>query len=135
MELLKEECFPIQNQTDIALARKVVRLWATEASFSLLDQTKVITAASELARNTLVYGGGGEMKIALLKNDVFRSGLRLVFADHGPGILNVSLALTDGFSTGGSMGKGLPGTRRLMSEFNLETEIGKGTCVTVIKWN
>jgi serine/threonine-protein kinase RsbT len=134
MELLKQECFPIKNQNDIALARKVVRLWATEATFSLLDQTKVITAASELARNTLVYGGGGEMKIALLKNDVLRSGLRLVFEDQGPGIVNVELALTDGFSTVGSLGKGLPGTKRLMSEFNLETGMGKGTCVTVIKW-
>ena len=134
MQLLKEECFPIKTQNDIAIARKVVRLWATEASFGLLDQTKVTTAASELARNTLQYGGGGVMRIALVKGDTLRSGLQLIFEDQGPGILNVPLALTDGYTTGGGMGKGLSGSRRLMSEFFLETELGKGTRVTVIKW-
>jgi serine/threonine-protein kinase RsbT len=134
MELLKEDRLPIRAQTDIVLARQKVRLFALEAGFTLIDQTKVITAASELARNTLEHGGGGDMEIAILKNDSNRRGVRLVFSDHGPGIENIELALTDGFSTGHGMGMGLSGSKRLMNEFNLDTKPGEGTCVTVTKW-
>jgi serine/threonine-protein kinase RsbT len=135
MELVKEERVPIKLQTDIVLARQKVRAFALEAGFKLIDQTKVITAASELARNTLEYGGGGEMEIAIVKNEAERTGVRLVFWDEGPGIDNVELALTDGYTSGKGMGMGLSGSKRLMNEFNLETTPGKGTRVTVTKWS
>ncbi len=134
MTLMKEDRLPIVHQTDITFARKKVREWALEVGFGIVDQTKIVTAASELARNTLIYGGGGEMEIALLKNDNEKPGIRLIFADQGPGIADVKLALTDGFTSGGGMGLGLSGSKRLMNEFDLETQIGKGTRVTVIKW-
>lgn len=134
MLLTKSEKFPIRNQNDIVVARQKVRTWATELGFGLIDQTKVVTAASELARNTLDYGGGGEMELAALKNDMQKPGLRLVFEDQGPGIPNVDLALTDGYTSGGGLGMGLSGSRRLMNEFKLETEVGKGTRVTITKW-
>ena len=134
MQELKQDRLNIKVPNDIVLARKEVRTWAIEAGFSLLDQTKVITAASELARNTLDYGGGGEMEIVLLEGELARKGLKLVFEDKGPGIANVELALTDGFTSGGGLGMGLSGSKRLMNEFSLETEPGKGTRVTIIKW-
>ena len=134
MLLTKSERFPIRNQNDIVVVRQKVRIWATEMGFGLIDQTKVVTAASELARNTLDYGGGGEMELAALKNDNQKPGLRLVFEDQGPGIPNVDLALTDGYTSGGGLGMGLSGSRRLMNEFKLETEVGKGTRVTITKW-
>jgi serine/threonine-protein kinase RsbT len=134
MELLAQDLLPIVAQKDIVLARQLVRTWAARAGFSLVDQTKVITAASELARNTLEYGGGGHMEIALLENEKKRPGLRLVFKDEGPGINDVALALTDGYTSGRGLGMGLSGSKRLMNEFNLDTTPGKGTCVTVIKW-
>lgn len=104
-----------------------------ESGFSLIDQTKVITAASELARNTLDYGGGGALHLDVLQ-DGGRKGVRLSFEDHGPGIPNIDLALTDGYTTGGGLGMGLSGAKRLMSEFHIESEVGKGTRVTVVKW-
>jgi serine/threonine-protein kinase RsbT len=134
MELLKQERFQIRTQQDIVIARQKVRSWAIEVGFSIVDQTKVVTAASELARNTLEYGGGGEMDIGLVKNDSNRDGLKIVFEDQGPGIKDVNLALKDGYTTGTGMGLGLSGSKRLMNEFNLETTVGKGTRVTVIKW-
>jgi serine/threonine-protein kinase RsbT len=134
MEVLKQDSFPIKVQQDVVLVRQKVRLFAVEAGFSLVDQTKVITAASELARNILDYGGGGEVKLALVKNERSKAGVQLIFEDQGPGIENVELALTDGYTTGGGLGMGLSGSKRLMNEFNLETEKGKGTRVTVTKW-
>ena len=134
MELVKIERLPILTDKDIACARKKVREWSLEVGFGLVDQTKVTTAASELARNTMQHGGGGEMEIAVVSNEASRLGLRLVFSDKGPGIVDIKLALTDGYTTGGGMGLGLSGSKRLMNEFNLETELGKGTRVTVIKW-
>ena len=134
MELIKSDRLPLVTDQDIVLARKKVREWSVEVGFGLVDQTKVTTAASELARNTMQHGHGGEMEIAVVKNESFRSGLRLVFEDHGPGIIDIKLALTDGYTTGSGMGLGLSGSKRLMNEFNLETEPGKGTRVTVIKW-
>lgn len=134
MELVKIERLPILTNKDIVCARKKVREWSLEVGFGLVDQTKVTTAASELARNTMQHGGGGEMEIAVVANEASKSGLRLVFSDNGPGIVDIKLALTDGYTTGGGMGLGLSGSKRLMNEFNLETELGKGTRVTVIKW-
>ena len=134
MELLKQAKIAIRASTDIVAARQIVRKWAIEVGFSLIDQTKVITAASELARNTLEYGTGGDMEIALLTDGISRQGLRMIFEDNGPGIENVELALTDGYSSGVGLGMGLSGSKRLMNEFSLDTEIGKGTRVTITKW-
>lgn len=134
MQVLKHERLPIRAQNDIVVIRQRVRNWATEIGLGLIDQTKVVTAASELARNTLEYGGGGELELAALKSEANRPGLRLMFEDHGPGIADVNLALTDGYTTGGGLGMGLSGSKRLMNEFKIETELGKGTRVTITKW-
>lgn len=129
----KVETRPIQSQADIVLVRQAVRGWAIEAGFGLVDQTKVITAASELARNTLDYGKGGTLKLERL-SDGIKQGIRLTFEDHGPGIADLKLALTDGYTTGGGLGMGLSGARRLVSEFDIESQPGQGTRVTIVKW-
>lgn len=123
----------IQSSADVVLVRQSVRQWAVELRFSLVDQTKIVTAASELARNTLDYGGGGIVKLEALQEGI-RRGLRLSFEDKGPGISDIDLALKDGFTTGSGLGLGLSGTKRLVNEFNIVSEVGKGTCVTIIKW-
>lgn len=130
----KPEKFPVRAGSDIVIIRKVVREKAIEIGLGLVDQTKVVTAASELARNTLEYGGGGEVEIETLKNENHRPGLRLTFEDQGPGIADLDLALTDGFTTGGGLGLGLSGSKRLMSDLKIETEVGKGTRVVATKW-
>lgn len=134
MQIEKSDKLPIRAPNDIVIVRQRVRVWAIEIGLGIIDQTKVVTAASELARNTLEYGGGGELELSVLKSDLLKPGLSLSFVDQGPGIPNVDLALTDGYTTGGGLGMGLSGARRLMSEFTLETEVGKGTRVTVVKW-
>jgi serine/threonine-protein kinase RsbT len=123
----------IQSSADVVLVRQAVRQLAVELRFSLIDQTKIVTAASELARNTLDYGGGGMVKLEALQEGI-RRGLRLTFEDKGPGIPDIELALKDGFTTGGGLGMGLSGTKRLVNEFNIVSEVGKGTCVTITKW-
>lgn len=123
----------IQSSADVVLVRQAVRQLAVELRFSLIDQTKIVTAASELARNTLDYGGGGMVKLEALQEGI-RLGLRLTFEDKGPGIPDIELALKDGFTTGGGLGMGLSGTKRLVNEFNIVSEVGKGTCVTITKW-
>jgi serine/threonine-protein kinase RsbT len=123
----------IQSSADVVLVRQSVRQWAVELRFSLVDQTKIVTAASELARNTLDYGGGGTVKLEALQEGI-RRGLRLTFEDNGPGIPDIALALKDGFTTGSGLGLGLSGTKRLVNEFNIVSEVGKGTCVTITKW-
>jgi serine/threonine-protein kinase RsbT len=110
-----------------------VRVRAVELGFKLVDQTKIVTAASELARNTLIYGNGGTMEMASLR-DGPRKGLRLIFVDQGPGIPDVSLALRDGYTSGTGLGMGLGGAKRLVSEFEIESRVGEGTRVTVTKW-
>lgn len=129
----RHEVVQIRASTDISRVRQVVRVWATELGFSLVDQTKVVTAASELARNTLVYGGGGTMLMEALQNGR-RCGLRLTFEDQGPGIPDVNLALTDGYTTGAGLGLGLGGARRLSNEFQIESRVGEGTRVTIVRW-
>ncbi len=124
---------PIRSSQDLVLVRQAVRTWAAELKFSLVEQTKVVTAASELARNTLDYGKGGEVTLEVLA-DGLRRGLRLSFADKGPGIPDIELALRDGYTSGGGMGLGLGGAKRLMSEFTIETKVGEGTRVTVTRW-
>jgi serine/threonine-protein kinase RsbT len=110
-----------------------VRQFAVKQGFSLVDQTKIVTAASELARNTLDYGGGGTVKLEALQDGI-RQGLRLTFEDEGPGIPDIELALKDGYTTGSGLGMGLSGTKRLVNEFNIVSHVGKGTCVTITKW-
>lgn len=129
----KTEVLPIKNSSDVVFVRQRVRVWATELKLSLVDQTKIVTAASELGRNTLEHGGGGELEIAEVVNGV-RRGIRLTFSDKGPGIEDVKLALTDGYTSKQGMGLGLGGSKRLMNEFEIKTAPGNGTTVTVIRW-
>jgi serine/threonine-protein kinase RsbT len=123
----------IAGDEDVVRVRQLVRAHAVAAKLSLVDQTKLVTAASELARNTLVYGGGGEAAVETIDNGA-RRGVRIVFSDDGPGIADVELALTDGYTSGGGLGLGLGGARRLVDEFKLDTAPGTGTTVSVTKW-
>jgi serine/threonine-protein kinase RsbT len=125
---------PIATEADIVQIRQVVRMIAVAARLSLVDQTKMVTAASELARNTLVHGGGGSMKIEIVGNGL-RRGVRAVFTDAGPGIADVDLALTDGWSSGAGLGLGLSGSRRLVDDFVIESSPDVGTTVCVVKWS
>lgn len=129
----KSETKPIYSQADIVYVRQAVRDWAIQLKFSIVDQTKIITAASELARNTYEYGKGGTMTMEML-TDGLKKGLRLIFADKGPGIENLDLALTDGFTTGGGLGMGLSGARRLVNQFDIQSKPGEGTTITITKW-
>jgi serine/threonine-protein kinase RsbT len=124
---------PIRSAGDVVLVRQAVRQWAVSQGLGLVDQTKIVTAASELARNTLDYGGGGIVRLEALQEGA-RRGLRLSFEDEGPGIPDLALALTDGYTTGGGLGLGLSGSRRLVNEFDLWSEPGKGTRVTITRW-
>ncbi|WP_427912399.1 anti-sigma regulatory factor [Ramlibacter sp. MMS24-I3-19] len=124
---------PLRSEADIVASRQVVRQLAVSLKFSLVDQTKMITAASELSRNTLVHGGGGEMRWSVIE-DGLKRGLKLQFQDEGPGIPDLNLALTDGWTSGGGMGLGLPGSKRLVHEFDLRSAPGQGTCVTITRW-
>lgn len=133
MTVLKSDILPVRSEMDVVQVRQVVRAWAAELAFGLVDQTKVVTAASELARNTLRHGGGGEMRIDAL-NDGAKRGVRLTFADKGPGIADIAMAMRDGFTTGGGLGMGLPGTKRLVNEFDIASQAGEGTTVTIVKW-
>jgi len=133
MRVLNREVMPLKTSSDVVMARQKVRLWAVDLKFSLVDQTKLVTAASELARNALDHGKGGSMTIESLSNGS-KSGLRLFFEDQGPGIPDIEQALKDGFTTGSGMGLGLGGSKRLVNEFSIESEVGKGTRISVIRW-
>jgi serine/threonine-protein kinase RsbT len=133
MPVLKTDTLPIRSDADVVAVRQAVRNWAVELKFGLVDQTKMVTAASELARNTLDYGGGGTVLLEVVE-DGGRRGLRLTFEDHGPGIPDVDQALRDGFTTGGGMGLGLGGAKRLTHEFAIQTQAGVGTRVTITRW-
>jgi serine/threonine-protein kinase RsbT len=133
MNVLKRDTQPLRNSNDVVLARQKVRQWAIELRFSLVDQTKLVTAASELARNALDHGKGGAMTMESVANGS-KAGLRLTFEDQGPGIPDIQQALKDGFTTGSGMGLGLGGSKRLVNEFSIESEVDKGTKVTVIRW-
>jgi serine/threonine-protein kinase RsbT len=126
---------PIDAGDDVVRVRQLVRAAAAAAGMSLVDQTKVITAASELARNTLVHGGGGRARIERVTSPGGRAGVRVAFTDEGPGIADLNLALTDGWTTGGGLGLGLSGAKRLVDDFELATEPGVGTSVAVTKWS
>ena len=133
MAVLKHEVHSIRADEDVVAARRLVRELSLLVGFSLVDQTKVVTAASELARNLLQHGGGGTMTAEAL-NDDRRRGVRLVFEDQGPGIPDIALALRDGYTSGGGMGIGLPGAKRLVNEFDLASAPGEGTSVTIVRW-
>lgn len=133
MNVEKSEAVHIATQDDVVRVRQVVRAQAIAAGFSLVDQTKVVTAASEIARNTVIHGGGGRMNLDVVKH-AGRTGLRLEFADQGPGIPDITRAMVDGFSTAGGLGLGLSGAKRLSNEFDITTAPGKGTVVTLVRW-
>ncbi len=133
MTEVKSEQLPLQSSSDVVVARQRVRQFATELRFSLVDQTKLVTAASELARNALDHGRGGQMRIEVL-NGLARTGLKLTFEDNGPGIPDIEVALKDGYTTGSGMGLGLGGSKRLVNEFFIESKVGQGTKVTVVRW-
>ena len=123
----------VTSDQDVVRVRQLVRTEAVAAKLSLVDQTKIVTAASELARNTLVYGGGGTVEVSQVDSGR-RKGVRIVFADRGPGIADLDLAFTDGYTTGGGLGLGLSGARRLVDEFDITTAVGEGTSIAVTKW-
>ncbi len=127
------DALELRVENDIVACRQEVRRIAQTLHFSLVDQTRLITAASELARNTLVYGGGGRMRWTIVKRDA-RTGLQLDFEDRGPGIPDLALALTDGWTSGGGMGLGLSGSKRLVHDFAIRSVVGEGTCVTITRW-
>jgi len=133
MQVLKAESLQVRSAEDIVIVRQAVRRESIGLGFGLVDQTKFVTAASELARNTLDHGGGGSVQIEVLRNGI-KSGIRLVFEDQGPGIANISLAMTDGYTSGNGMGLGLSGAKRLSHEFEIDSAPGKGTRIAIIRW-
>jgi serine/threonine-protein kinase RsbT len=126
---------PIRTGDDVVRVRQQVRVVAAKSGLSLVDQTKVVTAASELARNALVHGGGGLARVDVVTSALGRNGIRVGFTDDGPGIADIDLALTDGWSSGDGLGLGLSGARRLVDEFELTSKPGSGTSVVVVKWS
>ena len=133
MPAVREETIDVRSDEDVVRVRQITRQWALDLGFSLIDQTKIVTAASELARNTVIYGGGGITRFEALHEGP-RRGLRLVFQDKGPGIPDVAQALRDGFTTGSGLGLGLGGARRLASEFDIASVPGQGTTVRITRW-
>jgi serine/threonine-protein kinase RsbT len=133
LEVVKDETLQLKATEDIVRVRQTARAWAVAIGFSLVDQTKIVTATSELARNTIEHGRGGSVRLRSVVNGA-RKGLRLDFVDSGPGIANIELALRDGYTTGTGLGLGLSGSRRLVNEFEIESEVGKGTRVSVTRW-
>ena len=129
----KNETHPITTSNDVVRVRQIARASAIELKFSLVDQTKFVTATSELARNTLEHGGGGSMTLEIVENGP-RKGIKLTFRDNGPGIPDIELALRDGYTSAGGMGLGLSGSKRLVNEFEITSEVGRGTTVTVTRW-
>ncbi len=132
MAVVRSETLPVASEPDVVVARRRVREVASETGLSLVDQTKLVTAASELARNTLIHGGGGTMQLECLNGP--RVGIRLTFSDNGPGIADVEMALRDGFTTGTGLGLGLGGSKRLVNEFEIESKAGQGTRIAITRW-
>ena len=130
---IRSEVLPVRTQEDVVQVRQRVRAIATEEGFKLVDQTKIVTAASEIARNTFIYGGGGTARVETVENNG-RRGIRVVFEDSGPGIADLDLAMKDGYTTGGGLGLGLSGARRLSNDFELRSQPGEGTLVAITRW-
>jgi len=133
MQIETAEDMPLHSSDDVVRVRQAVRAHAVAAGFSLVDQTKIVTAASEVGRNTVDYGGGGTLRIEVLR-DGQRKGVRLTFTDQGPGITDLALAMKDGYSTGNGLGLGLSGAKRLCNEFDIKSTPGQGTTVTLGRW-
>ena len=133
MVMVKDETMPIRTSEDVVRVRQLARELASAQGLSLVDQTKIVTAASELARNTLDHGGGGTVRLEALNSEA-RRGVRLTFEDRGPGIPDIELALKDGYTTGGGLGLGLSGAKRLSNEFELYSRVGEGTRVAITRW-
>ena len=133
MAILRSESIELKAEMDMLRARQAVRTCALELGFKLIDQTKIVTAASELARNTLIYGKGGTMHLEAI-HDGLRKGIRLIFEDQGPGIPDIQRALQDGYTSGSGMGMGLGGSRRLVTDFEIQSKVGEGTRITIAKW-
>ena len=131
--VFKKVELPLTAQEDVVTVRQGVRSLAVEIGLTIIDQTKIVTAASELARNTVVHGKGGKATLEILKEGA-KQGLRLTFEDQGPGIADVERAMQDGYTSGTGLGLGLGGSKRLCSEFSIQTQVGVGTCVTVTRW-
>jgi serine/threonine-protein kinase RsbT len=134
MSPLRSETLPLRTDEDILRVRQTVRAWMVELAFNLVEQTMMVTATSELARNTVVYGGGGSARLELLAG-CDRQGIRIIFEDQGSGIADIEQALKDGYTTGVGLGLGLGGSKRLVNDFDIWSEIGKGTRVTITKWH
>jgi|SRR5579871_1191598 len=133
MQVEKEKRFALASSEDVVIIRQAVRQWAAELGFGLVDQTKLVTAASELARNTVIYGGGGSGSLEAIR-DLTRRGLRVTFDDNGPGIADIEQAMKDGFTSGSGLGLGLGGAKRLTDEFGIQSHVGQGTRVWFIRW-
>jgi serine/threonine-protein kinase RsbT len=133
MIVLRDDTLPIRTSDDVVRVRQETRTRAVEIGLGLVDQTKIVTAASELARNTLDYGGGGTARLQIVQTGV-RKGLKLTFEDKGPGIPDLELALKDGYTTGNGLGLGLSGAKRLSNDFELESKVGEGTRVSITRW-
>ncbi|MCQ4287583.1 ATP-binding protein [Pseudomonas stutzeri] len=133
MTVRESGSLPVRIEQDVVLARQAVRRIAQDCGMRLIDQTKLVTAVSELARNTVVYGGGGDMDWAVIEQSA-RTGIRLTFRDEGPGIADIKLAMTDGWTSGGGLGLGLTGAKRLVDEFELESTPGIGTRISIVRW-
>ncbi len=134
MQVTKSETLPIETEIDVVAVRRKVKTWSVDLRFSMLDQTKMLTAASELSRNTLIHGGGGAATLEIL-DDGGKRGLRIRFVDTGGGIPDVQLAMTDGYTSKNGLGLGLSGSKRLVTDFELQTKVGEGTTVTITRWN
>ena len=135
MNVIRSEARELHTFGDVVQARQTVRAWMVDLGFGLVDQTKMVTAASELARNTLVHGGGGTVRVEAVTSSNGKGGIRVGFTDDGPGIGDIDLALTDGWTSGDGLGLGLSGARRLVDEFELTSKPGGGTSVVVVKWS
>ena len=133
MPVEKTEMLDIRKEQDIVSVRQAVKAWAAELHFRLVDKTKIVTAANELGRNTFLYGGGGSAKLEILSEGI-RKGLRVTFEDHGPGIPDIEQAMQDGYTTSKGMGLGLSGAKRLVNDFNITSQVGKGTIITITRW-
>ena len=133
MPVTRQDSLSLHASDDVTRVRQMTRAWATELGFSLVDQTKIVTAASELARNAVIYGGGGTARLEMLEEGS-RRGLRLTFEDQGPGIADIEQAMRDGYSTGTGLGLGLGGARRLSNEFQIQSRQGQGTRITIVRW-
>lgn len=134
MTILNKETIAISKEQDVVFLRNRVTEYAVKIKMGLVNQTKLLTAASELVRNMLRYGGGGQVLCEVVSASILQTGIRLTFSDKGPGIKDIDAAMKDGFSTGKSLGLGLPGAKRLVNQFEISSSIGKGTTVMILKW-